>query len=204
MRIITISREFGSGGRELGKRLADELNFDYYDKEIISSIAENRNLDKIYVERALDNHGWKNIPIAYRHSFAGGSLMQSAQTALLLEQKRVIEKIAQLNKDCIIVGRNADIILEKYKPFNIFVCAQMEYKIDRCVKYMENSEKLTHKEIERKIKSIDKNRAKIRDIITGSPWGDKSAYHITVNTTNWNIKDLTFAVAGFVNCRFRR
>ena len=58
MRIITVSRQFGSGGRELGKRLADRLGFDYYDKEIIDSLAEDQGLDPDYVRRVLGNHGW--------------------------------------------------------------------------------------------------------------------------------------------------
>ena len=56
MNIITISREFGSGGRELAKRLADKLGYDYYDREIISTIAERHGLDENYVEYALNNH----------------------------------------------------------------------------------------------------------------------------------------------------
>ena len=63
MKIITISREFGSGGRELGKRLAEHLGFDYYDSEIIFSVAKNRGLDEKYTEKLLEEHGWKNIPI---------------------------------------------------------------------------------------------------------------------------------------------
>ena len=60
MKIITISREFGSGGRELGKRLADELGFDYYDREIITAIASARGMDEGYVEKALENHAWQD------------------------------------------------------------------------------------------------------------------------------------------------
>ena len=56
MRIITISREFGSGGRELGKQLANELGYDYYDKQIISAIASNKGMDEEYVERTIDQH----------------------------------------------------------------------------------------------------------------------------------------------------
>ena len=111
MKVITISREFGSGGRELGKRLADELGFDYYDKEIIIAIAQGQGLEENYVEKALEHHVWKNIPLAFGRSFAGAVALQSAQTSLLLEQKRVIERIAEAGKDCVIVGRNADFIL---------------------------------------------------------------------------------------------
>ena len=62
MRIITVSREFGSGGRELGKRLSDVLNFDYYDNEIITKVAHNIGMDPDYVANNLDDHGWRDVP----------------------------------------------------------------------------------------------------------------------------------------------
>ena len=69
MKIITISRQFGSGGRELGKRLADILGFDYYDREIITAISQSKGMDAGYIERTLNNHAWQNIPVTFRHSF---------------------------------------------------------------------------------------------------------------------------------------
>ncbi len=196
MKIITISREFGSGGRELGKRLADVLGYDYYDKEIISTIAANENLDENFVNDTLENGGWDSFSLTFHSSFGNMSIYNN-QTNLLLEQTKVIEKIAQRGQDCIVIGRNADIILQDYNPFNIFVCADMQAKIDRCIERAPENEHLTRKEIEKKIKSIDKNRANTRDIITDSPWGDRKAYHLIVNTTDWNIKHLTNAVADF-------
>lgn len=71
---------------------------------------------------------------------------------MLLEQKKVIEGIAALGKDCIIVGRNADIILSEYRPFNIFVCAETEAKVKRCVERAPEGENLTEKELVRKMK----------------------------------------------------
>ena len=108
MRIITISREFGSGGRELGKRLADILNCDYYDSEIISAVAKNSGLDEKYVENQLHNHGWQNFPITFRSTLGMNTYVNYGNGELLLEQKKVIQDIAKLNKDCVIVGRNAD------------------------------------------------------------------------------------------------
>lgn len=204
MRIITISREFGSGGRELGKRLADELGFDYYDKEIITAIAQRQGLNENYVENALENHAWQTVPLAFRHSFTGASLLQSTQTALLLEQKRVIESIAKTGRDCIIVGRNADVILQKEHPFNIFVCADIETKIRRCTERAPEGERLSRKEIEQHIRRIDKNRAKTREIITDSKWGERSMYHLIINTTGWNIKELAPAIGEFIIHWFRR
>ncbi|MBR5797398.1 MAG: cytidylate kinase-like family protein, partial [Clostridia bacterium] len=164
MKIITISREFGSGGRELGKRLADALGFDYYDREIITAIAKNQQLDEAYVEKVLDQHAWQMIPLTFHHSFSGANMLQTAQTNLLLEERRILESIVRLGKDCVIVGRNADILLRDEHPLNIFVCADMDAKIRRCQERAENGENLSYKEIERNARSIDRARAQTRNM----------------------------------------
>ncbi len=197
MKIITISREFGSGGRELGKRLADLTGFDYYDSEIISAVAQKSGFDKNYVEDALNNHGWQNYPITYRNTIASSGYMHSSKVQLLLEQKNVIEEIARLGKDCIIVGRNADIILQKYRPLSIFVCAKQEAKIRRCMERAPEGENLNEKELLRKMKQIDKMRAQTRAILSGCEWGQPCEYHLTINTSDWEIKDLAPAVFDF-------
>ncbi|MGM9660229.1 MAG: AAA family ATPase [Faecousia sp.] len=202
MRIITISREFGSGGRELGKRLADILHCDYYDKEIITAIACSKGLDEGYVARALDKHGWQSYPLTYRRSLSAA--MPSTRTELLLEQKRVIEEIARAGKDCVIVGRNADVLLRKEDPFNIFVCADMEAKIRRCMERAPAGENLSRKEMERRIRGMDRCRAQTRELLTGSKWGDRTAYHLMMNTTDWSIKELAAPLADFAACWFRR
>lgn len=148
MKIITVSREFGSGGRELGKRLADLLKWDYYDKEIITAIADKKNLDEKYVFRMLEDHGWKSVPLSFKSTFSSVTL--TMQTQLLVEQKQVIEAIAKAGKDCVIVGRNADILLREYHPFNLFICADMETKVQRCMESALEKENLSRKEIEKK------------------------------------------------------
>lgn len=190
MRIITISREFGSGGRELGKRMADILGFDYYDSEIISAVAENSGFDEHYVETTLDNHGWQSFPITFQSTLASSAYIHSNKLELLLEQKKVIEQIAEIGKDCIIVGRNADVLLKKHNPFNIFVCASKEAKIKRCMSRANADEKVSESAMSRKIKRIDRARAHTRAILSNSVWGDRSQYHITVNTTDWDIKNM--------------
>lgn len=197
MKIITISREFGSGGRELGKRLADVTGFDYYDSEIISAVAQKSGLDKNYVENTLNNHGWQNYPITYRSTIGSSGYMQSSKIQLLLEQKKVIEEIAALGKDCIIVGRNADIILQEYQPFSIFVCAKQDAKVRRCMERAPEGENLSERELVRRMKQIDKVRSQTREIMSGSVWGEPQEYHLTVNTTDWEIKDLAPVVAYF-------
>jgi cytidylate kinase len=199
MRIITISREFGSGGRELGKRLAELLGYDYYDREIITAIAKKHDMNEGFVENALENHWWQSVPLTYRNSFAAISPMQEIQTALLVEERNVIESIASAGKNCVIVGRNADVRLKDYQPFRIFVCAEMDAKIKRCIERGNEGEDLSEKTIKKNIKTIDKNRARNTEIITGNKWGDPACYDLVVNTTKWSIKELVPAVAEYAD-----
>lgn len=204
MRIITISREFGSGGRELGKRLADYLNFDYYDSEIISFVAQKCGMDENYVENQLSDHGWQNHMVTFRRTLNSAAYPESSRINLLLEQKKVIEKIAALSKDCVIVGRNADIILRDYHPFKLFVCSTTEAKLKRCMDRAWEGENLTTKELLKKMKLIDKGRANTRELMTGLSWGNREDYHLTVNTEGWEIKEMIPSVADFAKCWFGR
>lgn len=195
MQIITVSREFGSGGRELGKRLADIMQFDYYDREILTAIAQNSKMDAEFVENMINSSPAWQMPLTFGHTFAmsGGSTLQ---TGLLLEQKRVLESIAAKGKNCVIVGRDADVVLAEYRPFNLFVCANMDAKVKRCIERGKD-EDLTYKKVERNIRRIDKNRAATREILSDSKWGDSHNYHLTVNTSDWEIKALAPVVADF-------
>ncbi len=200
MHIITISRQFGSGGREVGKRLADELGFDYYDKEIIETLAEDEGLEPDHVRKVLSGHGWQNVQLTYKNSFSHLGFDHDARTRLLKRQREVIEEIANLGNDCIIVGRDADVILQEEQPFRIFVCADLSFRLERCMKHEEKQpeeERLTEKAILRNIRRIDRNRKQIREILTGKSAGDGSSFDLTVNATNWEIKKLAAAVADF-------
>lgn len=202
MKIITISREFGSGGREFSRRLADVLDFDYYDKEIINAISLNKGMDKNYVNRIMEKDERANIPLTFGKSFAG-IFSNSTQTELLLEQKKVIEEIAKAENNCVIVGRNADVLLSDYKPFNIFVCADMDSKIDRCLKHVREDESRDVKNIKKKIYSIDKNRIQLREFITDKIWGEPANYHLTLNTSNWDLKELALTSAEFIKSWYK-
>ena len=129
MNIVTISREFGSGGRELGKKVAEILAYDYYDREIITEIAKRHNVDENYVDYALSTHAWQTYSLSFHHSFMSPVYLSSPDSKLLSEQRKIIEEIAEAGKNCIIVGRNADVLLHDKNPLNIFVCADMDAKI---------------------------------------------------------------------------
>ena len=199
-RIITVSRQFGSGGRELGKRVSDLLGWDYYDREIIQLLSEQQGLDPEYVHRALSSHGWHQYQLTYRNSFHQPMGAAWRQTEVLVKQREIIREIAAEGSDCVIVGRDADVILHDESPFRIYVCADIQSRLARCTRFEEKkepAERLTEKEILSNIRRIDRNRRQIREILTGKSAADGSAFDLTVNATNWDIKKLAEAVAEF-------
>ncbi len=201
--IITISREFGSGGRELGKRLADELGIPCYDKEIIRMIAENQGFDENYVSRMSEKSimGAYPITIARQLRTAGLSYATKQAIKISLEQKKILEGFAAQG-NCIIIGRCADVILRDYKPFNIFVYADKEAKIKRCIERVPEGDNLTRAELERQMKAVDKNRASYREIHTSAKWGAKENYHLCVNTTDVEIRSIVPMLAQYVKMWF--
>ena len=202
MRIITVSREFGSGGREVAKRLADELGFEYYDKEIVTEIAKRCELDEGYVRNTLERSIAHTYPIHIGRSYSHvAAAMNVDVTNIFAEQTKLIKELAQKG-NCVIVGRAADVLLKEYSPFNLFVYANMKSKIDRCLARAPEGEDLTRRETEKMIKKIDSERKKIHTLISDIKWGDKSAYHLCINTSGVEIKSLVGAVATFANAWF--
>lgn len=217
MRIITIGREFGSGGRELGKRLADKLEMNYYDKEILTAIAKKLQMDESYISQKADLGFLSAIPVSFGRTFA---YRQQDTVKILVEQQNIIREIAEKGEDFVIVGRNADVILKKYQPLKLFVYADMESKIRRCKereaaqegtqdKIREELQKTgkaqwQEEELARKIRQVDKGRAKNRELLSGSAWGRKESYDLCVNTSGITIKEIIPAIAEYANIMFRR
>ena len=191
MNIITISREFGSGGRELGKRLAEALGYAYYDREILSMLAEQTDLNEDYLERTLEENSLTNLyPITIGQTFSiMPNYFADQSTALLTKQTNLIKTLAA-KSNCVIVGRNADIILRDQNPLRIFVHADMEARIARCRRRDTDDANLTDKQFEKKINQIDKNRSKTHSILSPYKWGDRRGYELCINTTAITIKDV--------------
>ena len=197
MKIITISREFGSGGRELGKRLAEELGIHCYDHEIIELIAKEHGFDERYVANISEKCIEAAYPTTIGHRFAMPPVQimdQGFQVAAA--QQQIIENFAKQG-DCVIVGRCADVILKDYHPLNLFVYADMDAKVERCMKRAPEGEHLTRPEMEKAIRRIDKERAQNHLMYADTKWGTKEAYHLCVNTTHREIKQLVPALAQF-------
>ena len=196
-KIITIGREFGSGGRELGRKLAEILGFEFYDKEIVTEIAKKTSLSENYVHQVVEKNPHDLFPITVAHTFSyiDAYALQQKQ-AVYTEQENVIKEMAE-NSDCIIVGRCADYILRDHKPLRIFVYSDMDSKVKRCIE--RNSEHdLTEKKVKKYIKNVNKARGKYYHFYTGKKWSDKHNYDIMVNTTGMNIEHLAHSIAALI------
>lgn len=202
MKIVTISREFGSGGRELGKRLAQELGWAYYDREIVSAISENSQLSREYVEQVMEQGVGFAYPITVRCTFSRIPSLQQNNLRVLVEQQKVLKQLAQRGENCVIVGRGADVLLREYGPLNLFVYADQQSKLARCRARAREGEDLSLWVLERKIRQVDNGRVKYRQLLTGTPWGRKESYHLCVNTSGRDIKGLAHWLAGYVGYWF--
>ncbi len=194
-KIITIGREFGSGGREIGRRLSENLGFAYYDQEIISEIAKRTSLSEKYVEAIVEQHSLFSFPIHIGRSFypvADPALDQTLK--IYQEQTRIILEMAR-KSDCVIVGRCADFILKEENPFRIFVYADVESKLRRCRTKGPAQENLSDRELKQKMSGIDKKRANYYELLTGRSWGNKLNYDLCINTSGLDIKLLAQALA---------
>ncbi len=199
-KIITISREFGSGGREIGKRLADRLGLAYYDREIITEVAKKTEMAEQYIQNINEN-GVSPYPFQFAKSFATYSNFQKHQTEILIVEQDVIKHIAQKG-NCVIVGRGANSILKGYNPMNIFVYADMESKLNRCRNRMSENENFTDKELKNKIIQVDKSRKNYHNIISSLEWGDKRNYNLCINTSGIEIKTVIPSLANYIETWF--
>ncbi len=197
-KIITISREFSSGGRELGKRLADELGIPCYDRQIIDMVAEKQGLDKDYVA----NMSEKDIKVFYNSTIGRGfssynfGINQSLQIASA--EHNLIKELASKG-DCVIIGRAADVVLKEFNPLNLFVYADLDSKIKRCKERNDEKTELSDRKIKNMCRDIDRCRANYREIFSDTKWGHRESYHLCINTSGKEIKNLIPALASYVN-----
>lgn len=172
-RIITISREFGSGGRKIGKRVAEELNIPCYDSELILKIAEQSGFDVEYVKDTGENSSGGFLSL-----FSGRAFGPNNEDYLWKVQCKIITNLAGEGA-CVIVGRCADYVLrDKADCLRVFIHADTAFRADRIVRvYGENGIS-----VEQRIKEKDKRRAAYHRFYTDMKWGHSQNYDLTLNS----------------------
>ena len=169
--IITIGREYGSGGHYVGKLLAKKLGVNFYDKNIISLVSKESGLSKNYIasnEESLNNAKYES----------------NNDNLIFIAEAKVIKEIAK-SESCVIVGRCADYILDGNKDvLKVFLYSDEASKINRCVKYYGISKNKALNEI----KKIDKERSKHYNFYTNKEWGNVSNYDLLINVDKYGVE----------------
>lgn len=178
-RVITIGREFGSGGRELGRRLAEALGMAYYDREIMTEIAKRTSLSERYINQVVERRPVPLLPITVGHTFS--PVLDAAfeqNQAIYQEQRRLIQDLAD-RSDCVIVGRCADYVLrERRDLLSVFIHAPMEFRIQRAREVYEKDAA----NMEDFLRKKDKQRAAFYNYFSQNKWGDARHYHLSISS----------------------
>lgn len=185
-KIITISREFGSGGRTIGRMVADALGIPFYDKELVEHIALESGFAPKFVEEHGEHSPGKNM-LSYMFAPQGvPGVMNGMSTADFLWniQCSVILQLADKGP-CVIVGRNADYILkDRQDALHVYIHADMDYRADRIVRLYGESEKSPVARLQEK----DKRRRVNYQHYTGREWGQAQNYDICLNSSTLGIE----------------
>lgn len=176
-KIVTISREFGSGGRFIGEQLAKRLVIQFYDKKIISEVAEKTGLAEEFIEQKGEYAHLKNI---FAYGLIGRNQNGESIDDILYAAQREILIDAVKKGPCVIVGRNADYIFKDYKEcINVYICGNMKEKIARISKLYDKTEE----EAKKLIHDIDKRRSVNYKYYTERQWGLSKNYTISLNSS---------------------
>ena len=176
-RIITISREFGSGGRFIGEEVAKKLGIAYYDKNIIGQIAEKSGLSPEYIQENAELSPKKGL---FAYAFSGRDITGKSVEDMVYEaQRNIILELAE-KEPCVIIGRNADYILkDRDDVLNVFIHGDMPEKI-QCITDLYNVEK---QKAVKMMEDTDKRRKTNYNFYTDQNWGKASNYTLCLNSS---------------------
>lgn len=181
-KIITISRQFGSGGREIAEKLSEKLGVRYYDKELISLAAKESGIDpEVFnnVDERAANSLLYSLSLGL-YSFGGNFSPMDGMPVndkLYILQHKIIRQIAQ-DAPCIIVGRCADYILrEKKNLVRIFIYADLDYRVKRAIEKKD----VNKSKAEQVVLKTDKSRANYYNFYSGKKWGLTENYDLCIN-----------------------
>ena len=176
-KIITISRDFGSGGRFIGEEVAKKLGIKYYDKDIIGQIAEQSGFSPEYIRENAELSPKKGL---FAYAFAGRDITGKSVEDMVYEaQRKVIMEIAE-KESCVIIGRNADFILkDRDDVLNVFIHGAESEKVKRICKLYH----VTETDAIKMMTDIDKRRMTNYRFYTDQKWGMAGNYTLSLNSS---------------------
>ena len=177
--IITIGREYGSGGHAIGEMLAEKLGIGFYDAEIIQRLSEKKGIKK----ETLSKYDEKPSPVLMNRSVRGYST--SLEEAVAEMQFKMIRKIAASGESFVLIGRCGETVLSKYDCLiRLFVLGDMDSRITRIMK----RKRVSRKEAQKLIKTTDKRRKAYHNYYSDGQWGDSRTYDLTINSSRLGVE----------------
>ena len=201
-RVITIARSYGSGGRKMGKLLAKELGFEYYDREILRIASDESGISEELFDQVDEIKKMPLFRIA-RDVYTGEVIPPDSDDFISNEnlfryQAKIIRELAA-TRNCVLVGRCANFILRgRENVLNVFVTAPV---VD-CVRRVMETDGLNLEEAEKKIKKVDKRRADYFKYFTGREWHDAALYDLCLNTGHMSEQKCVDIVRSYMDARF--
>lgn len=195
--VINIGRQLGSGGRQIGEKLALQLGASFYDKELIQIASQESGLEKKFFEKADEktSHSILGGFFGLRNSLVDEIYVNNylCNETLFKIQSDVIRNLAE-QKSCIFVGRCADYILSNNpRTLNVFISANAEDRIKRVVGY----QKISEEKAREMIVKTDKKRAEYYNYYSGKVWGAAESYHLCVNSSVLGIDETVAFIRRF-------
>lgn len=197
--IITVARQFGSGGRDIAQSLANELGIKFYDKELISEAAKESGMSP-EVFKNIDEKATNSLLYSLSmglYNFGNGFSAVGdlpVNDKLYIIQHKMIKKLAE-EGPCVILGRCADYVLRDYpNVINIFINADIEYRKERAIKY-HNVDKRRAEQI---VNKTDKNRANYYSFYSGQKWGQAQNYDLCINSGKMSQEDAVSLIKTYV------
>lgn len=206
--VVTIGRQFGSGGRELGKKLAERLGAKYYDKELLSEAARRSGMSEEFFERNDERFpSFINGLFSFAFGYTSGNIFSGSTSisddSLYRAQSDFIHQLAE-EESCVIVGRTSDYVLRDHpRTVNVFVHAPEEACIDRIMARKFDPDVTSREKARAKARRINKLRSNYYNFYTDKQWGDAASYDLTFDTSRMPIDEIVEVIVDYINRRFK-
>lgn len=190
--VITISRQYGAGGREIAGLVAEKLGVKLYDRQIVHIAAAKIGLDDLSEKDLLELENYvKPLSMSFLPFRSFGMNMTDSSQKVFMTESAAIRKLAE-DGPCVILGRSADYVLRKFEnKFSIFVCADDEFREARGKEVYGGK---TLKELDQE----DKKRARYYNYYTGRNWGEGKNYDLVVNTSRDSLDKIADAIIDYI------
>lgn len=200
--ILTISREYGSGGREIAQRLSDLMNIPVYDRKLIDLTADQCGYSSRFIqehEERMTNSFLFNIAVSGAYSPANAAYMHETQAVpqdyVFLTQSKIIKQLADQHESAIFVGRCADYILRDHPNlFSVFITADTDFRVKRAIEIDGVEPDKAYATVNKR----DRLRRRHYNYYTGMDWGARGNYHLILNTGKLGVLSVTDILTGIL------